>query len=161
MKSIMKAFLAVVLGALTFVSCLDEKMQLTPEGPEGAVSYTVQRSDDDGKRWKTLDGQDTKAELDGNVSMWKGEEWIQIVGRNGNYWFNANVTSPSASAVFTYNGDNGQFKENDVMAVYPAGSVNYGKDFENMVVTLLSRRQRPEHMIPMLLWRWLMLLAMH
>ncbi len=124
MKSIMKAFLAVVLGALTFVSCLDEKMQMTPEVPEGAVSYTAY-----------VDGRETKAELDGNVSMWKGEEWIQIVGRNGNYWFNADVASPSASAVFTYNGNNGQFKENDVMAVYPAGSLNYGKDFENMVLT--------------------------
>ena len=124
MKSIMKAFLAVVLGAFSVVSCLDETMQMTPEVPEGAVSYTAY-----------VDGRDTKAELDGNVSMWKGEEWIQIVGRNGNYWFNADVASPSASAVFTYNGNNGQFKENDVMAVYPAGSVNYGKDFENMVLT--------------------------
>ena len=124
MKSMMKAFLAVVLGAFSLVSCLDETMQVTPDVPEGTVSYTAY-----------VDGQDTKAELDGNVSMWKGEEWIQIVGRNGNYWFNANVTSPSASAVFTYNGNNGQFRENDVMAVYPAGDVNYGKDFENMVLT--------------------------
>ena len=83
MKSIMKAFLAVVLGALIFVSCLDEKMQMTPEVPEGAVSYTAY-----------VDGRDTKAELDGNVSMWKGEEWIQIVGRNGNYWFNAKGMQP-------------------------------------------------------------------
>ena len=124
MKSMMKAFLAVVSGALSMVSCLNETMQLAPEVPESAVSYTAY-----------VDGQDTKAELDGNVSMWKGDEWIQIVGRNGNYWFNADVASPSTSAVFTYNGDNGKFNENDVMAVYPAGSVNYGKDFENMILT--------------------------
>ena len=61
MKSIMKACLAVVLGAFSVVSCLDETMQVTPDVPEGTVSYTAY-----------VDGQDTKAELDGNVSMWKG-----------------------------------------------------------------------------------------
>ena len=124
MKSMIKAFLAVVAGAFTFASCLDETVEVAPEIPEGVVSYTAY-----------VDGSSTRTELSGNVSMWKGEEWIQIVGRNGNYWFNTNVSSPSASAEFTYNGDNGQFKENDVMAVYPAGSVNYGKDFENMVIS--------------------------
>lgn len=124
MKSSLKAFLAVIIGAVSMVSCLDETMEISPEVPEGTVSYTAY-----------VDGNSTKAELDGNVSMWKGEEWIQIVGRNGNYWFNANVASPSSVAEFTYNGDNGEFKESDVMAVYPAGSVNYGKDFENMVLT--------------------------
>ena len=124
MKSMIKAFLAVVVGAFTFASCLDERVEVAPEMPEGVVSYTAY-----------VDGSSTRTELSGNVSMWKGEEWIQIVGRNGNYWFNTNVSSPSASAEFTYNGDNGQFKENDVMAVYPAGSVNYGKDFENMVIS--------------------------
>ncbi|MBQ8574212.1 MAG: hypothetical protein IJ450_05090 [Bacteroidales bacterium] len=124
MKSLIKAFLAVIIGAVSMVSCLDETMEISPEVPEGTVSYTAY-----------VDGNSTKAELSGNVSMWKGEEWIQIVGRNGNYWFNANVASPSSVAEFTYNGDNGEFKESDVMAVYPAGSVNYGKDFENMVLT--------------------------
>lgn len=124
MKSSLKAFLAVIIGAVSMVSCLDETMEISPEVPEGTVSYTAY-----------VDGNSTKAELSGNISMWKGEEWIQIVGRNGNYWFNANVASPSSVAEFTYNGDNGEFKESDVMAVYPAGSVNYGKDFENMVLT--------------------------
>ena len=124
MKSLIKAFLAVIIGAVSMVSCLDETMEISPEVPEGTVSYTAY-----------VDGNSTKAELDGNVSMWKGEEWIQIVGRNGNYWFNANVASPSSVAEFTYNGDNGEFKESDVMAVYPAGSVNYGKDFENLILT--------------------------
>lgn len=124
MKSSLKAFLAVIIGAVSMVSCLDETMEISPEVPEGTVSYTAY-----------VDGNSTKAELSGNVSMWKGEEWIQIVGRNGNYWFNANATSPSVSAVFTYNGNNGAFNENDVMAVYPAGDVNYGKDFENLILT--------------------------
>lgn len=124
MKSLIKAFLAVIIGAVSMVSCLDETMEISPEVPEGTVSYTAY-----------VDGNSTKAELDGNVSMWKGEEWIQIVGRNGNYWFNANATSPSVSAVFNYNGNNGAFNENDVMAVYPAGDVNYGKDFENLILT--------------------------
>lgn len=124
MKSSLKAFLAVIIGAVSMVSCLDETMEISPEVPEGTVSYTAY-----------VDGNSTKAELSGNISMWKGEEWIQIVGRNGNYWFNANVTSPSSVAEFTYNGGNGEFKENDVMAVYPAGSVNYGKDFENLILT--------------------------
>ena len=48
------------------VSCLDETMEMTPVVPEGEVSYTAY-----------VDGNSTKAELDGNVSMWKGEEWIQ------------------------------------------------------------------------------------
>ncbi len=124
MKSSLRAFLAVIIGAVSMVSCLDETMEISPEVPEGTVSYTAY-----------VDGNSTKAELSGNVSMWKGEEWIQIVGRNGNYWFNANVASPSSVAEFTYNGGNGEFKESDVMAVYPAGSVNYGKDFENLVLT--------------------------
>ncbi len=124
MKSSLRAFLAVIIGAVSMVSCLDETMEISPEVPEGTVSYTAY-----------VDGNSTKAELDGNVSMWKGEEWIQIVGRNGNYWFNANVASPSSVAEFTYNGGNGEFKESDVMAVYPAGSVNYGKDFENLILT--------------------------
>ena len=98
MKSMIKAFLAVVAGAFTFASCLDETVEVAPEMPEGVVSYTAY-----------VDGSSTRTELSGNVSMWKGEEWIQIVGRNGNYWFNTNVSSPSASAEFTYNGDNGQF----------------------------------------------------
>ena len=124
MKSMFRAFLALVVGVLSFAACMNEAVEVTPEIPEGVVSYTAY-----------VDGGATRTELDGNVSKWKGEEWIQIVGRNGNYWFNTNVSSPSASAEFIYNGDNGQFNENDVMAVYPAGSVNYGKDFENMVLT--------------------------
>ena len=120
----MKKTIAAIAAVLCLTSCVNEMIE--PEVPqEGAMaSYMA-----------FVDGSGTKTVLDGNVNKWKGEEWIQIVGRNGNYWFNANATAPSSSATFNYNGDNGEFKENDVMAVYPAGSVAYGKDFENLTLT--------------------------
>ena len=82
-----------------------------------------------------VDGADTKTVLDGNTSLWNGDEWIQVVGRNGNYWFGSNVSSPSASTDFTYNGDNGPYSETDVIAVYPAGSETYGKNFSDLSVS--------------------------
>ena len=118
----MKVLLAVILGTLFFVSCMEEQMEVTLN--DGAVSYVA-----------CVDGSHTKAELDGNVSRWYGDEWIQIAGRNGNYWFNAKVDSPSASAEFTYNGDNGVFNESDVMAVYPAGSSKYKADLSAKTVS--------------------------
>ena len=33
----------------------------------------------------------TKTSLDGNLSLWKGEEAIQVIGNHGNYWFKTNV----------------------------------------------------------------------
>ena len=82
-----------------------------------------------------MEGGDTKVVLENMQSKWKGEEWIQIVGHKGNYWFNSSSSSPSLSTTFTYNGGNGDFDESSVFAVYPAGGHNYGKDFEEMTIS--------------------------
>ncbi len=87
----------------------------------------------------TVDGAGTRTVLGDNYTpMWSGEEWIQIVGKNGNYWLGSETETPSSSAVFTYNGDNGEYNEEDVMAVYPAGSVSYGKDYASKTVRKLN-----------------------
>ena len=65
MKFSFKALMAIVISSLTFASCLNEVMD-TPV-PEGVASYTAY-----------VDGSATKAELDGNVSMWNGDESIQV-----------------------------------------------------------------------------------
>ena len=109
-------------------SCVSEMMQpemIQSEMQQGMpVTYTAY-----------TDIPDTKTVLDENLSKWYGEEWIQLVSSEGNYWFNSYSSSPSASATFTYNGDNGEFKGEEVFAVYPAGSTAYGKDFEQMCVS--------------------------
>ncbi len=116
-----KALMAIVISSLTFASCLNEVMD-TPV-PEGVASYTAY-----------VDGSATKAELDGNVSMWNGDESIQIVGKKGNYKFTASLPSPSYSAMFSLDGS-GSYKESEVLAVYPYGSGNYAGDFEKMTVS--------------------------
>lgn len=108
-------------------SCAPELMDVQePEIHQGGAPVTYSAN---------VDGGDTKVVLEGMQSMWNGEEWIQIVGRNGNYWFNSESSSPSTSAVFTYNGENGDFEETSVFAVYPAGDHNYGRDFDEMRVS--------------------------
>ncbi len=82
------------------------------------------------------EGGDTKTVMmNGGTSfrpMWSGEEWIQVVGRGGSYWFGTNAASPVSSAVFTYDGD---YDEGEVFAVYPAGSVEYAADFGTATVS--------------------------
>ena len=77
----------------------------------------------------------TKTSLDGNLSLWKGEEAIQVIGNHGNYWFKTNVPEPATSAEFSYDGT---FDETEVMAVYPAGSNNYSADLQQKKVTGVS-----------------------
>ena len=118
---------AVVAGFLALFSCV--KMELAPEVQEsvcGAPVFTAY-----------VDGADSKAVLDGKISKWNGEEWIQVVGRNGNYWFGANTQS-ATYASFTYNGSNGSYNETDVLAVYPAGGSAYAKNFNDMSVSGVS-----------------------
>ncbi|MBO5312141.1 MAG: hypothetical protein J6A91_08825 [Bacteroidales bacterium] len=114
---------AALMAVLTFGSCVEEIMHNEPH-VDGVVTFTAYS-----------DSPESKAVLRENLSHWYGEEWIQVVGRNGNYWFNAYENAPSATTVFSYNGDNGEYKEEDVFAVYPGGSSNYGPDFENMCVS--------------------------
>lgn len=112
--------LAIILAA----SCVNEVME--PENSavhNGFASYTAY-----------VEGTDTKAVLDGNVSKWKGEESIQVVGKEDVYRFTASVSGTSSTATFNYAGD-GSYNETEVMAVYPYGSGGYGGDFEKMCVT--------------------------
>ena len=105
------ATIAALLAAA--VACAPELLDNQEAGiqPGGVVvTYTA-----------NVDGSDTKVVLENMQSMWKGEEWIQIVGRNGNYWFDSHSSTPSRSATFTYDGGNGDFDESSVFAVYPAG----------------------------------------
>ncbi len=116
--------IAALAVAVSVVSC-EERFVEGADGPEGMVSYEA-----------FVDGGATKTVLvkdeDGYSPMWSGTEYIRIVGRNGNYKFSAKSETPSANATFTYSGT---FDETDVMAVYPAGSSNYGKDFETLTVS--------------------------
>ena len=123
MKNILRGILSILMTMTLMTSCLEEAMHESVQ-VEGIVSYTA-----------SVDAPDTKLLLDGVSPEWSGEEWVQVVGRNGNYWINSYVSSPAQTAIFSYNGNNGEFKENDVFAVYPAGSSNYGKDFENFAVS--------------------------
>lgn len=98
MSGFLKYMYLVAAFIAAAVSCTPE-LEVGPEIPQnqGAVVYSA-----------SLDGDITKVVLDGNRSMWRGEEWIQIAGRNGNYWLGSeNISTPSASATFTYNGGSG------------------------------------------------------
>ena len=125
MKKVVCFLISVAAVMAAAVSCTQELMH-PEEGPMPAEAVMYSAS---------FDSEGTKAVLDGLKSMWNGEEWIQIVGRNGNYWLGSSSSSPSASATFTYDGANGEFNENDVFAVYPAGGSNYGRNFDDMCVT--------------------------
>ena len=121
MKFNLRNAAAVVAAAFISISCVDELISPETQNPEGTVVFTA-----------SVDGADTKTVLDGNVSMWSGNEWIQIVGSNGNYWFETTADSPSRKAEFTYSGS---FDESAVMAVYPAGSSNYKADLSARTIS--------------------------
>lgn len=123
MKNTLRVMMALLMAMVSMTSCFEEAMHDAVQH-EGIVSYTA-----------SVDLEDTKVILDQIHPKWSGQEWIQVVGRNGNYWMGANVSGSASTATFTYNGDNGEYKENDVFAVYPAGGSNYGKDFENYAVS--------------------------
>ena len=123
MKNTIRGIFSILMVMVLMTSCVKEMMHESVQ-MGGAVTYTAY-----------ADMPDTKTVLQERTTMWQGEEWIQVVGRDGNYWFSASTSGPSAQATFTYNGDNGEFREAGVFAIYPAGSANYGKDFENMSVS--------------------------
>lgn len=105
------------------VSCAEEMHSPEVSGPQGVASYVAY-----------ADGTDVKAVLDGNVSKWKGEESIQIIGKKGTYRFAASVSGTSGSATFNYTGE-GTYNETEVMAVYPYASGGYAGNFDKMTVT--------------------------
>ena len=123
MKLNLKNAAAIVAAAFVFISCLEEQMAPEAYVPAGIASFTA-----------TVDGSDTKTVLDGNISMWKGKESIQVVGKNGTYKFSASVSGKAQKAIFSFD-DDGKYDEKEVMAVYPYGSGNYSGDFENKRVS--------------------------
>ena len=123
MKKTLRGIFSILMVMILMSSCVRDMMHESVQ-MDGIVTYTAYS-----------DAPETKTVLQERTTLWKGEEWIQVVGRNGNYWFGSNTSGTSAQTTFTYNGANGEFKEDDVFAIYPAGSANYGKDFENMSVS--------------------------
>ena len=112
------SFLVAAVAMITAASCAQEIDNLSTDN--GKAIFTAYA---DGADTKTVLGMNEETEKP--LSMWNGEEWIQIVGK-GNYWMNTDTDGPSASAKIYYNGKNGKFDETDgVYAVYPAGDANY------------------------------------
>ena len=107
-------FMVAAVALLAAVSCIREQVT---EHLSACEVVTFEAS---------VDGADTKTVLDGKVSKWSGQEWIQIVGSKA-YWFGSEkMDTPSDRAIFSYNGANGEFVESGaIMAVYPAGNKPY------------------------------------
>ena len=108
-------FMVAAVALMALVSCNKE---VTPSEEIAPVGETVTFE-------ASVDGAETKTVLEGNKSFWIGEEWIQVVGSKA-YWFGSEkLAEKSTRALFSYNGNNGEYKEGAVMAAYPAGSVSY------------------------------------
>ena len=127
-EKIMKKIILSIMAVSALFACQKEIPVETPRTE--AVTFKAY-----------VDGADTKTVLDGDAlkTKWSGEEWIQIVGSKA-YWFGSeNVTVPSLSTTFTYNGGNGEYTESGaVMAVYPAGSTPYAAELETKTVGVLN-----------------------
>lgn len=127
-EKIMKKIFLSIMAVSALFACQKEIPVETPQTE--AVTFKAY-----------VDGADTKTVLDGDAlkTKWSGEEWIQIVGSKA-YWFGSeNVTTPSLTTTFTYNGGNGEYTESGaVMAVYPAGSTPYAADLETKTVGVLN-----------------------
>ncbi len=121
----MKRFLVFFAAAVILAAC-DDIYNEHERAPEGTVIFEAVA--DCGGDTKTVMVRDEA----GSKSYWAGEEKIQVVGRNGNYVFTGNASAPSPRLEFSYSGP---FDETDVMAVYPAGDKDYGKDFGSLTVS--------------------------
>ena len=73
MKTIFRGVLPLLMTLTLLTSCFEEPMH-EPVQNTGIVTYTAYS-----------DMPETKTVLQERTALWKGEEWIQIVGRNGNY----------------------------------------------------------------------------
>lgn len=122
MNHIWKTLLAATAAVMCLASC--EMEIIDPEVQEGSVVLTA-----------SVDGAETRTVLDGNLSLWSGEESIQVIGKSGNYKFRTVASTPSRTADFSYDG---AFNESEVMAVYPAGSSNYKADLTAKTVSGVS-----------------------
>ena len=111
--------------ATFFLAACDKGFEQEVEFPEGTVAFKAIVDGGADTRTVMEEGENNRHD-----SKWYGEEAIQLLGQNGSYKFTASISSPSSSATFTYAGD---FEEDKVMAVYPAGS--YAADFDKMSVS--------------------------
>ena len=111
------SFMVAAVASFAAISCTQELDN--PRQDKGEVIFTAYA---EGANTKTVLGQSENGKP---LSMWNGEEWIQVIGKN-NYWMNTNTDGPSASAEIFYNGENGEYNETEgVYAVYPAGNEKY------------------------------------
>ena len=118
-----KGLISFVFTVVLAVSCVKDAME--PENSSlqtGTTSYIA-----------SMEGADSKSVLDGNISAWKGQESIQVIGKKGTYQFNASVDGSSSSATFSYAGT-GTYSETEVMAVYPYATGSYSGDLGEKTV---------------------------
>ena len=115
--------LSVLLTIFCLVSCVDQMHAPETDSPEVLTSYTAY-----------MEGTDVKSVLDGNVSLWKGQEDIHVIGRNNSGKFSASVDGQSPSATFNYAGS-GSWNEKEVLAIYPYGAGNHSGDLGNKTVS--------------------------
>ena len=125
-KSRFLKLVSIAFISLGMMSCAQDLLELEGEYNGGAASFTAY-----------TESTDSKTVLDGNVSKWKGEESIQVIGKKGSYKFTASVNGQSSSATFNLDGS-GSYNETEVMAVYPYASGGYVGDFAKKKVSNVS-----------------------
>lgn len=120
--------MAVYLAAALSIVACDKGFEEQVEFPEGTVAFKAIVDGGADTRTVMEEGENNRHD-----SKWYGEESIQVSGRNGSYTFNASVLSPASSATFTYDGE---FDEDEVLAVYPSGS--YSADLDKRTVSSVT-----------------------
>ena len=130
----MKKIFGFMALALAFigVSCNLEKSEI--EGIEKVSSVTITAG---------IEGEEARTVLEeGFKVLWSGKEQFKVLTTNAQTaTFTANVTEPSATAVFTTTTEG--FTGEEYLAHYPA-SVSATMDLENKTVsTLISNNQKP------------------
>ena len=84
MKKTLRGIFSILMVMILMSSCVRDMMHESVQ-MDGIVTYTAYS-----------DAPETKTVLQERTTLWKGEEWIQVVGRNGNYWFGSNTSGTSA-----------------------------------------------------------------
>ena len=117
--------------AVIGVSCNLEKSEI--EGIEKVSGVTITAG---------IEGEEARTVLEGFKVYWSGKEQFKVLTTNAQTaTFTANVTEPSATAVFTTTTEG--FTGEEYLAHYPA-SVSATMDLENKTVsTLISNNQKP------------------
>ncbi len=132
MKKIYSYLFAAVAIILAAVACNKEIQNNEPLQPVGETITFLANTEVPTKT--VLEGNPT----DGFQTKWKGREFISIIGsgENQNYWFETDsLTTPTATATFTYKGEAPYAATGGVLAVYPSSN-SYGKEFTADAVTV-------------------------